>query len=234
MGENTFYFDVDQTLARGIVAAHLKFYNHQLNLGMSEREIREADSTFASTFEVPRIVDFRSQDKDAEDLFQKARKEIRTSEQVHLAFKPMPYSQSGVKQLLQSGDLGGYYTVRPKEIEKVTKDWLIRNRFPDANLVQICDSPEQKLKLIAENVKGSDQNSRFVLIDDGIDKLKTAAEALAQSSWTYRDLFRQLVIVGYGPHLGGTIYPDIGIHFTTLPSWRKDAVAGLLNQINTR
>lgn len=232
VNHNEFVFDVDQTLAGGIVRTHLTFYNERLNLGMSAQEIAAADGLYPSTLVVPQILNFIAQGESAKTLFESVRREIRTSREVHLGFIPIQDSQNGVKQLLHNGEMGGYYTVRPFEIEGTTKEWLKKERFPKPGKVIICSDPKTKLQLIVQQlIVPGRPDKQVVLIDDGLDKLVTAAQELAANQGDYKRLFERLVIVGFGQFEGGTIYPDIGLHIKTLPSWHRSNVNGLIQQL---
>lgn len=228
-------FDVDQTLAGGVVAAHLRVYNQALDLGMTPDDILAADRTFLKTFDVPQIAGFRTSGTDSERRFQEVRATIRTSNQVHMDLTTLPGAQEGVVQLLQDQSIifGGYYTVRPREIEGTTKKWLVEHGFPLPNSVTICENHLDKLtRILNDHILNRSQNTgKVVLIDDSEKGLIEAAQQLVNSDQNMVDPMRQLVVVGFGlpadTLLEGTIRPDIGLHVMRLPSWQPDEVDDL-------
>lgn len=224
--------DVDQTLAGGVVAAHLRVYNQALDLGMTPVDILTADRTYPKTFDVRQIDDFRKYATDGERRFQEVRQTIRTSDEVHMDLTPLPGSKEGANRLLAGNNIvfGGYYTVRPPEIEGTTKKWLGKHGFPSPNRVITCENHLDKLtRILNDHVLNRSQNtSKVVLIDDSEKGLIDAAEQLVHSDQTMVEPMRHLVVVGFGlPHdvqLEGTIRPGIGLHVMRLPSWQLNEV----------
>lgn len=251
---HTLILDVDQTLNGGLVPVHMEFYNPALGLGMTPEEVA-ATEQFPSTFTVPQIEQFRAQGPEAEAQFQAVRTQIRTSEQVHLNFPPMPEAPEMVRAMIapqgiSQADkfvLGGYYTVRPPVLQNVTEEWLRRNGFPqvegqpgqEARNVVICDTPQHKLEqIIADHILVPNRPSSHgvVLIDDGLDKLIEAAQQLVTEKPDMQPAMEQLTIVGFGlsPEwevMHGTIRPDIGLHTLTLPSWQREDVVHMVQRL---
>lgn len=123
--------DVDQVLA-DMMVGHLQRYNNELNLKMTDREIKKAARIFRSTFDVPQIKDAREKN---EDTFQKTRKSIRDDVNLHRVFPVVPNAIQSLHALYRiiersQGKFGGYYTARTVATGAITDDWLQNNRFP--------------------------------------------------------------------------------------------------------
>ena len=93
----------------------------------------------------------------------------------------------GVKNLLADPtDIvhhGGYFTVRPEEVETATRDWLSENDFPEADDVVICKDSKDKLRNIFKRFNHPDSDGDYpsvVLVDDSHEKLVTAACEIAE------------------------------------------------------
>lgn len=232
MKETIALFDVDQTLAGGIVAAHLRVYNQALKLGMTPEEILTADRNYPKTFDVPQIKEARLR---SEEEFQKIRNEIRTSPRVHLDLFPLPYLPAGVSYLLEQGAvLGGYYTVRPKEVEDASREWLQKNNFPQADKVVICENHADKLLKIAEDHLLVNKNGRnTVLIDDSFVSLLDAARVLTSEKPSLRAGFQKLIIAGFGMDNMRQGFFDLasGTRAISLPSWQTDHVVDFINNL---
>lgn len=244
---NFLAIDIDQTLTerQTLVKTHLDVYNQYLELGMTTDGIDKASMKYAKTFDVPEIQAFRQQSKEMEAQFEKVRTEIRTSPEVHLNFRFSDGAQEGVQLLTDSenSQLQGYYTVRPKKIKDVTKQWLENNQFPHSERVVICGSHEDKLRKIMVDVFLRERNrliknTRTVIIDDSIKELSEAAILLAEKSPVARSLIKRTIIVGFGVDeenknklLEGVIYPQLGLQTLSLPSWERSNVEQLIHDL---
>lgn len=236
MEKRTLILDIDQTLASGVVPAHTMLYNKRLNLGMTPEEIRQTDN-FPKTFDVPQIIEFRGKGERQEEEFQRVRSEIRTSEPVHLALTELPGSVDGVLNLLNGGSqvvFGGYYSVRPTEIENATKQWLKMKNFPNPENVTICNDPKDKLTRIINNHLGINANGdTVILIDDSLRDLTEAAKTIVGEDPNKRKAMERLIVVGFGQteskrvELEGSFHPQTGLRTLALPSWHTDNISGL-------
>lgn len=226
--------DIDQTLAQGVVPAHMRRYNVRLGLGMDDQAIA-ATEIFTSTFGVPEIINYRQQGEAAEVKFQAVRREIRTSPEVHLAFQALPGSVEGVQELLEVGDVS-YYTVRPHEVDGATKEWLAQQGFPNPNEVVICDSPTDKLtRILTDKILSKPEAERgpVILVDDRYAELAEAAQQLQDPE--LKGALRNLVLVGFTltneALREGSFYPETGLRTLALPSWQKPDVEALKKEI---
>lgn len=219
--------DIDQTLAGGVVSAHMRHYNERLGLGIAAETIEVLDSQYAKTFDVPEIADYRKKD---EDGFQKVRAEIRTSEQVHLDFKTLPGSIDGALALLEHASLS-YYSVRPAEVEGATREWLRKHGFPNPEDVVICDSHEDKLRRIAVDHLADNPEKTIVLIDDSHKQLAEAAEAIVAQEPDMKIQFERLLLVGFGAKFEGAFYPNSGLRTMSLPSWEREHLEQVTNAL---
>lgn len=247
MPKNVVACDIDQTLAGGVVKAHLLTYNSELYLAMDIDQIEEADKRYAKTFDVPQIQEYRARGDTAEKRFQEVRTFIRTSPEVHLNFSPLPSAATGVMLLIDDKNtkFKGYYTVRPKEIKNTTREWLRRNQLPYPEQTTICDSHEDKLrKVLADSLHGEKQsqltNTKIVIIDDSVKQLTEAAYNLVHTNKILQSLIKHVVIVGFGVDeenknklLEGNIYPEFGLQTLALPSWQKTHVEELIDKLRT-
>ena len=167
--------DIDQTLAGGVVRAHLLFYNDELNLGMSPEEIDEAGKIYPHTFKVPQIKKYKEENKTE---FQAARNKILVSETVNKEFALIAGADSALFFLLATySKLLTYYTVRPSEIKDLTIEWLDEKHLPHPENVVMCLDPKDKIKKILIDAKYT--NTKPILFDDGLEKLVVACEQLA-------------------------------------------------------
>jgi len=233
-------FDIDQTIAAGVVAAHLTQYNSAFRLGMSPTEILEADSKYALTFDVPQIQNVRQIN---EEGFQRIRAQIRTSPEVHLNLTPIAGSQAGVETISNSFIHAGYYTVRPAEVEQASHQWLRTNNFPEPDKVVICETPLDKLRkilhdhILTDDFQLKNDMTNVILIDDGLPKLIEAAKILTKEDERYKLGLQRLIIVGFGNQkekaLEGTIIPDINLRALRLSSWDTNEVSGLIARLKT-
>ena len=237
--------DIDQTLAQGVVPAHMALYSRKLRLGMDPDAIAQTAS-YPRTFDVPQILKFRNQvtadgqpdevrTKKAERIFQKVRAEIRTSPEVHLAFQALPGSVEGVRQLLEIGGVS-YYTVRPHEVNGATKEWLAQQGFPNPEEVVICDSPADKLtRILNDRILSKPEAERgpVILIDDRYEELAEAAQQLQDPE--LKGALRNLVLVGFTltneALWQGSFYPGTGLRTLALPSWQRPDVEALKKEI---
>ncbi|MDP2637522.1 MAG: hypothetical protein Q8P26_00480 [Candidatus Levybacteria bacterium] len=236
MEKRTLILDVDQTLASGVVPAHMTLYNERLDLKMTTEEI-EKTHRFPKTFDVPQIIEHRGKGKEQEDEFQRVRAEIRTSESVHLALIELPGSVGGVLNLLNNDSqiiFGGYYSVRPTEVESATRQWLKMKNFPNPENVIICEDPKGKLTRIINNHLGINANgSNVILIDDSLKELTEAAKTMVSEDPNKRKAMERLIVVGFGQteskraELEGSFYPQTGLRTLALPSWHTDNISGL-------
>lgn len=248
--------DVDDTVAGGILNEHLGHYARLFGnsrftgpnvptIEITPEDIAAAER-YGSTFNHPRIIAFREQgtgiidpESDQEKVFQRARRLIRTSRSVHRALSPIVGASEGIAYLSSSGiENIGYHTVRPPEVETVTRDWLRRNNFPNPDSVTRTDSPKGKVEALIAGFMQPDESGKLptiVLIDDGIAKLLEAIKVMYQQrpeDPQLRDQIHHLVLVGFGPH--GDLEPDlyafakqVGLHVLRLPSWSIDDVEHL-------
>ena len=190
--DRAFGFDVDQTLNTNLVALHLKHYNSILNLGLSSQYIQEANKNYRKVFDVPEIAAAMN---NRENEFKAARKWIRESHEVNMAFDVMPGSVLGVKHLSLIAHSLGYFTVRP-QIEgmyEMTRDWLAMAGIPNSQKTIVCKDPGDKIDKI---VRSTETDLPVVLIDDslgGPDGLLAAA-----AKYSPQDLLNRLTLVGFG------------------------------------
>lgn len=234
--------DIDQTLAGGVVSAHMGYYNRRLGLGMTADQIRESDG-YAKTFDVPQIVSFRNGGNGAEEaMFQQVRSEIRTSSEVHLDLRELPGSVDGARSLVGLGDIS-YYTVRPPEVEDATKQWLANKGFPDPEHVVICSSPKDKLeRIIADKLVGQENDGELptvVLIDDSYKQLAEAATEIVQTDPDMRKYMERIVLVGFGlqsptAEMEGSFYPQSGLRTIALPSWEQAGVHAVRQTVEAK
>lgn len=245
--KNLLALDVDQTLAKGVVKAHLLTYNDWLQLSMTPDQINEADLHHAKTFDVPQIKEYRERGRVEESLFQEVRNAIRTSPEVHLNCSPLPFATEAVRFLTADKTIAfkGYYTIRPKEVRNATQKWLKKNNFPQPNRTIICDTHEDKLKkIILDSLfyghKSQLNNTKVVVIDDSFKQLIEAASNLVDKSKTWKSLVKSVVIVGFGINqankhklLEGVIYPDLGLQTLSLPSWEQSNVEQLISTLKS-
>ncbi|MEP7166681.1 MAG: hypothetical protein ABI758_01730 [Candidatus Woesebacteria bacterium] len=228
----TFIFDIDQTLAGGLMLLHLQHYNRSLSLEMSEAEILEASQTYAKTFDVPQIIDYR---KENEEKFQNERAYLRTSPDLHRALAPIDGAKAGIDMLSAYASDIRYYSVRPQEVTEATTDWLHVHAFISAAELVICVSPKDKLERVVEIA--TKKGTQVVLIDDSLkDLLNAAVELAAEASPLVND-FSQLTLVGFGyddpavQELLANRGESIGIEVCALPSWETGAVMGLIAKL---
>lgn len=209
--------DIDQTLAGGVVQAHLRSYNRLLGLGMSEREIMQANSTFRKTFDVPQIIDFRARH---EDRFQAARKDILKSKQVNAELLPIDGSAEAVTLLLSTYAHLGYYTVRPPEMLEVTKSWLANHRFPNVEETFITQDHADKIRTV--NSAGEALESDPVLIDDSFKDLLEVA--------VFQNILERLKLVGFGMSkaeartIASSKDRSLASQVSGISDWRQDSV----------
>lgn len=237
MEKRTLTLDIDQTLAGGVVPAHMLLYNQRLNFGMSPEEIK-ATEKFPKTFDVPQVLAFRGKGEDAEKEFQKVRSEIRTSEFVHLSLTELPGSVEGVLDLLDGNSeiiFGGYYSVRPNEVGSATGQWLKDKKYPHPDKYTICSSPQDKLMKIIKDFRLEDSTNgdSVILIDDSLKDLSEAAKIIVSADPAKRKAIERIVVVGFGQteskraELEGAFYPATGLRTLSLPSWHPDHLKGL-------
>jgi len=135
--------------------------------------------------------------------------------------------------LLKNHTFGGYYTVRPSEVEGATKEWLAKHDFPDSERVVICESPQDKLrKIVADWLVNTTHT--VVLIDDSMTELIQAAEALVEEDPEIKIQLEKLVIVAFGPQkadLEGTFHLKTGLRTLKLPDWENTNLDTLQSQL---
>lgn len=228
------FCDIDQTIAGGVVPVHMDFYNKMLGLGMTPEQISESAS-YKKTFDVPQIKNYRSSGLDYETAFQNAREFIRTSEEVHLNLEKIPGADEGVKQFHDIFGGIDYYTVRPKQVETATKQWLNKNGFVHPENVVICDTPEDKLRKITEKLKSEDDHGLAFLVDDSVKDLSEAAKKIVIEDPNSREQIERVVLIGFGLSenilIESAIYPQTGLRTIALPSWRKPHIDESLTTI---
>lgn len=227
--------DIDQTLAGGVVPAHMGLYDRELGLGMSPEQIA-ASEQFPNTFSVPQILEYRAPGGEAEQRFQAVRAAIRTSSEVHLNLQPMPSSVQRVHEIL-NGDgginFGGYYTVRPTELTDCTPQWLAQEGFPEPEKTTICLDPEDKIRKVAKDHLQSQAGTVAVLVDDGVAKLVEAACKIVAAEPEMTEAMKRLVIVGFGPGASevekyqGQLSGMTGAKLLPLESWEEEHVTRL-------
>lgn len=242
-----FAFDIDQTLAGGVVSAHMRHYNQRFSLDMTEEQIEAADG-YAKTFDHPLIQSFREQNRhllgewptvpatigtysreQAEQLFQRARAEIRTSALVHMALKTLPGSIDAVQRIVDSTRLngmnrfGGYYSVRPDTLTDTTIHWLTENKALSPEKVVICEDPRDKIEKLFEDWSTPDEDGdlpAIVVIDDSHKNLAEASEKIVSEDPDMKKHVERLIVVGYGDrNLKGTFYPITGLRALSLPTY---------------
>lgn len=225
-------YDVDQTLNNGLVELHLTHYNNILGLGMSTADIRKANLTYAKVFDIPQIKSFREANR---KQFDEARKFIRESREVNMAFKTMPGAVNGVRLLSTLTDNHGYFTVRPQVdgMKEMTIDWLNLNGFPNAEATVVCKDPADK---IAKVLKASGEvKLPSVLIDDSLggDEGLLAAAAM----YSPQDLLGKLTFVGFGmdTNKAQSLREEKGVsshvEVLGLQSWQTSLVQGLIGKL---
>lgn len=212
--------DIDQTLAGGVVQAHLRSYNRMLGLGMSEREIMQANELYRKTFDVPQIIEYRERH---EDRFQAARKDILQSQQVNAELLPIDGSAEAINLLLSTYAHLGYYTVRPPQMLGVTKSWLANHRFPNAEETFITKDHADKIRTV--NSAGKALESDPVLIDDSFKDLLEVA--------FFQNILERLKLVGFGLSenetrtLAASKDFSIASQVYGISDWRQDSVEDL-------
>jgi len=182
--------DIDQTLAGGIVVAHMRFYNTQLGLGMSESQILSCGKKYRKTFDVPQIIQYRAVHEDA---FQQVRSQIRASEQVNSDFELIPGVLPAMGMLVQACMRLEYFTVRPMETKPVTMSWLRKMGLPNSQTVHISRDHRNKLQQIHD---ATSINESAILIDDSIEPLVQELAKIRGSEG--RSLRQRLGLVGFG------------------------------------
>lgn len=219
--------DIDQTLAGGVVQAHLRTYNKDLGLGMSEQEIMHANSTYRKTFDVPQIIEYRAKH---EDRFQAVRKEVLKSKQVNMDLLPIEGSVDAINLLLSTYAHLGYYTVRPPEMLDVTKEWLSNNRFPSSQETYITKDHADKIRTVSS--AGKAMESDPVLIDDSFKDLLEAA--------VFHNLLNQLRLVAFGMSAqesrtaAASKDSSLSANVHGMEDWSKDSVDELQTYIQRK
>lgn len=235
-------FDIDQTLAGGVVLAQTSIYNRELDLGMTIKEEQESGDSdrYPKTFDVPAIQIWREGGRYAEERFKEVRNSIRTSPEVHRNLVLLPGLPEGVMTVTTDYLMhGGYYTIRPQEVKEATHEWLLNNQLPNAEKVVICDSHEDKVrKILNDFIVGQEIVTTVVLIDDSIEQLVSAVDQLIEKEPDLQKNIEHLVLVEFGKsdgknqyELQGFIYPNTGLRRMTLPSWEKNHVDALLKNL---
>lgn len=225
-------YDVDQTLNDGLVGLHLTHYNKILNLGMSSADIKEANATYAKVFDVPQIKEYRDSNK---AQFDEARKFIRESREVNMAFDAMPGAVTGVRLLSALSNNNGYFTVRPQVngMKETTVDWLKLKGFPNAEATIVCKDPADKIARVLN--ASSEVGLPAVLIDDSLggDEGLMAAAAM----YSPQDLLGKLTFVGFGmdtrkaQSIREAKGVSSGVEVIGLKSWQASLVEGLIGQL---
>lgn len=237
MGEVIYTYDLDQTVAFRVVEAHMRVYNEELGLNMTPEEVA-ASEMYPKTFDVPQIMAYRALGDWSEEEFQRVRREIRTSDRATLGLSTLPEAVEAARMLNEDPELrfGGYYTVRPPEVEAATKLWLANHEYPDPEKVVICSDPKDKIVRLVDDWmldkdKGVVPGRTVVLFDDKAqsgkkDDLVQGAHEIHIEDPLRRAALGQLVIVkfGYldGQSLDGDIYPETGLRVLKLPSWGEE------------
>ena len=218
--------DIDQTLAGGVVQAHLRTYNRELGLGMSEQEIMQANVQYRKTFDVPQIIEYRIKN---EDRFQSVRKELLTSKQVNMDLLPIDGSVEAIQLLLSTYAHVGYYTVRPSNMLDVTKTWLANHRFPNAQATHITRDHADKIQTV--NVDGTSKDVQPVLIDDSFKDLLEVA--------LFQNILNDLKLVGFGispnevKNLSNLTNKNIRSQLYGLSDWSLKSVENMKKFIST-
>lgn len=224
-------YDIDQTLAGGIVKAHLMYYDPALGLNLTQQEIDKADINYLKTFDHPAIKGYRLTDG-GEPKFQAERHKIRTSPEVHLNLTPIPGSIDGILDMMAHGIMhGGYYTVRPLEVEPATRRWLENHGYPNHTEVVMCETPQDKLeKIIGNVVLDASGNvlqgvSRVFLVDDSVPDLTKAALKIAEEKPEIAHGLKHLLLLGFGLSEDKLMEGSInlaagGLRTIAFPSWQ--------------
>lgn len=231
--------DIDQTLAGGVVPAHMRHYNEVFELGMTEEEIA-ATALYPKTFDVPQLITYQAQGPEAKARFMEERNKIRTSPEVHLGLTELPGSVDGVHSLLNVGDVS-YYTVRPPEVEEATHQWLREKSFPNPERVVLCENHKDKLmriiadQLIPPGKEGKDLPT-VILIDDSMKQLIEAANALVQEDPEMKRFIEHIILVGFGVSrdtmsLEGAFYPETGLRTLALPNWEQQNLQTVMQSV---
>lgn len=182
--------DIDQTLAGGVVVAHMRFYNAKLGLGMSESQIVQCGRLCRKTFDVPQIIAYRQNN---ESHFQLVRSQIRVSEQVNSDFELMPGAVPALGLLCQAFSRVEYFTVRPEEAKPSTVAWLKAKGLPNSAMVHISRDHRHKLEQVYAATSILDS---VLLIDDSIEPL--VQELAGIPGREGRELRERLGLVGFG------------------------------------
>lgn len=231
-------FDIDQTLTGGLVSAHIRKYNRELDLGMTTEEEKESEK-YPKTFDVPAIHAWRKNGQYAEARFQEVRSIIRTSPEVHRNLVLLPGLPEGVMTVVNDSLMhGGYYTVRPQEVKEATHEWLSSNQLPNSQKVILCDSHEDKVRrILIDFIVGKKSISDVVLIDDSAEQLVSAVDSLIEKEPDLQENIEHLILVEFGRNhknnqsLKTMIYPNTGLRRMILPSWEKNHVDALLKNL---
>lgn len=217
--------DIDQTLAGGIVGAHLKRYNIALGLGLDPQHIDVYADRFPNVFAVPEIAAYRAKSKEHEDRFQQARGQIRTSQELHESLPTIPDAAETLNWFLSQYALRiGYFTVRPHEVESATRTWLQKNGFPNPDEVQISVSHEDKVK----QVLTAAGTARSVLVDDSFTGLAEAIQKMREDDRAYQERLKNLTVVGFGEDA-----QNIPENIYALRTWERGPAAALVHALLT-
>lgn len=229
--DRAFGFDIDQTLNTNLVALHLKHYNRLLNLGLSSNYIKEANKNYRKVFDVPEIAAVM---KNRENEFKDARKWIRESREVNMAFALMPGAVLGVKFLSLIAHNLGYFTVRPQVegMYEMTRDWLAQSEIPNPEKTIVCKDPKDKIDKL---VRTDETDLPVVLVDDslgGPDGLLAAA-----AMYSPQDLLNRLTLVGFGMNTAKaqSLREEMGvsskINVLGLAGWQPNLVHALTSEL---
>jgi len=158
---------------------------------------------------------------------------------VYNDFAPLPHAREGLKSLIDTHIFGGYYTVRPPELQQQATDWLQIHGFPDATKIRVSKTPYEKLEQVTNDFLAPNQENippAILLIDDNLEQLTKAAALLVDERPEVRDATKRIIIVGFGGKNDpqqGELYLLTGLRTATLTSWEDQNVSALLNDLNT-
>lgn len=232
--------DIDQTLAGGVVPAHMQHYNRYLELSMTQERI-QACETYPKTFDVPELARFQEKGTPENARFEEVRAMIRTSSEVHLALTPIESSINGSRRLVTEGaEFAGYYTFRPSELRDCTPQWLKEKGFHNPGKVVMCTATRDKWPLLIKHYlagDGLDNSTQVVLVDDSVKELTQYAGEIALEEES-REALRCLTLVGFGRNAAEFVAKEgegferqTNMRLLALPSWSDGDVDRLQEQL---
>ncbi|MEO9030225.1 MAG: hypothetical protein ABI413_15570 [Ktedonobacteraceae bacterium] len=171
--------------------------NETWQLGIEDERLMMLD--YHRLFAQPELVTYRQ--KVGEASFQYELGWINLDPRVLVSLDPAPGAAESIKRLEVMGSVA-YYTARyvaqlpekSQAMAEATKQWLHEQGFPQAASVIFCESPKEKLALLAHQLTTEAQ--AIVMIDDRYPKLLEVIAAFDQARQAI--LRRFLTLVAFG------------------------------------